>query len=100
MHVPETVFAPSDDGGIDDAVRIIWMALCSATSEVAQAAETEWLGPMNPYRLHMKPAAAQLSLPRRVVSSVARRPDFQFTFDGAHLIRTEMKALLISARRS
>jgi hypothetical protein len=56
--------------------RIICMALYSATSEVAQAAETAKLGPMNPYRLQMKPAAAQLSLPRSVVSSGAMRPAF------------------------
>jgi len=56
--------------------RIIWMALCSATNAVAQAAETAKLGPVNPYRLQMKPAAAQLSLPRSVVSSGARRPYF------------------------
>jgi hypothetical protein len=70
------LLASPDDGCIDDSISYHLVAQKSATREVAQAAETEKLGPINPYRLQMKPAAAQFSLPRSVVSSEAIYLDF------------------------
>jgi len=96
----ELLLTSTDDSCIDDAASDHLDGAVKCDHEVAQAADTAWLGPMNPYLLQTKPAAAQLSLPRSVVSSGT---DVRTSFsrsDGALLIRRQMNDLLTAARRS
>jgi hypothetical protein len=76
MQMGEIILASSDDGGIDDAVADHLDGAVECDQRARAGCGDGIAGPHEPIPVADEAAAAQLSLPRSVVSSGALRPDF------------------------